>query len=127
MKTHILPLIVFSLTALAAIAVASDDQEGRQLKADAIYNEIMMTLPPETKAQIDSSKATGEQIVKDRVRADSGKALRELQEKAAFEKNRRLEGLPDELRQQVEKAMQEMEKRQIERELEFKEMKRERR
>ncbi|MBN1129679.1 MAG: hypothetical protein JXA71_11865 [Chitinispirillaceae bacterium] len=127
MKTNALLLTLLSLTALAGLAVAAGDEESRQLKADAIYNEIMMTLTPEMKAKIDSSKASVSAVVKERSGTDSGKSVKELQEKAAVEKTRRLEALPDELRQQVEKAMQEMEKRQTERALEFKEMKRERR
>jgi hypothetical protein len=124
MKTYIKILAAISFVALTSGVFAADDQDSKMPKADALYNEIMMTLPPEMKAKIDSSKMSTDMNKTGQVKVDSAKNRQELQEKTADQKARHIEELPDELRKQVEKAMQEMEKRQMERKLEFKEMKR---
>ena len=126
MKTCFLILSGVALFGCTALVSAGEDDSRTMPKADAIYNDIMATLPVDMKARIDSSKTSSAMNGNAQTKADSTTIVRERQEKAAEEKAKRLEGLPDELRVQVEKAMQEMEKRQMERKLEFKDMKQER-
>ena len=127
MKTRSMITIVFLVLSAAAGSFAGGEKASEQKNAlrnaDAIYNEIMLSLPPEMKARIDSSRSSQKAGRAETTNADSAKRALDLQEKAREQKARYLEELPLELRQQVEKAMQEMEQRQKERELEFKEMK----
>jgi hypothetical protein len=123
MKKYSSPIAVLSLLVLAIAARAGEGEKNTLQRADAIYNEIMMTLPQEMKAKIDSSKTAMEANKKGAGSVDTAKNMQKLQEKAREQKARRLEELPLELREQVEKALQEMEQRQMERKLEFKEMK----
>jgi DNA integrity scanning protein DisA with diadenylate cyclase activity len=126
MKTCFLILSGVALFGCTALVSAGEGDTRTMPKADAIYNDIMATLPVEMKARIDSSKTSSAMNGHAQAMADSTASVRQRQVKAAEEKAKRLEGLPDELRVQVEKAMQEMEKRQMERKMEFKDMKRER-
>lgn len=122
--------MIISLS-LFTVALAGDKKsekpapETRTIKkADAIYNEMMMTLTPEMKARIDSSRTS---INKDQSRTgttDSAKQKVELQKKNEREKEKYIESLPADVQLRVEKAIREMEQRQKERTLEFKEMKR---
>ncbi|MBN2035970.1 MAG: hypothetical protein JW768_04440 [Chitinispirillaceae bacterium] len=124
MKTYTLFVAAAFLFVGATVMYAAEGDKNTLQRADAIYNEIMMTLPQEMKAKIDSSKTAMEANQKGAVKVDTAKNVQDLQEKAREQKARHLEELPDELREQVEKALQEMEQRQMERKLEFKEMKR---
>ena len=105
-------------------AVAEDDKSRTLPKVDDIYNEIMSTLTPEVRGTIDSTMSSGTQSVPLKSGADSSRNMQLQQSKMAGEKIRHLDDLSDDIRKQVEKTMQEMETRQHEREIEFKEMKR---
>jgi hypothetical protein len=94
-------------------------------KVDAIFNEIMLSLPQEMKAKIDSARIRSDEKKNITVAADSVKQAAEGLEKSAQEqKNRLTEELSKELRLQIENAIQEMEKRKNDRDVELKEMKR---
>lgn len=93
-------------------------------KADAIYNEMMMTLTPDMKARIDSSRSSIDNNQHRQVAADSTKRKEALRKKNEREKENYIESLPDDVQLRVEKAIREMEQRQKERTLEFKEIKR---
>ena len=125
MKTLTLMLSGMALLFQTAGIWATEDETRTLPRVDAIYNEIMTTLTPEIKARIDSTVTSGELNAKARAGMDSTKrSPQELRDKAALQKSKHLDELPDDLRKQVEKTMREMEQRQIERKLEFKEMKR---
>jgi hypothetical protein len=126
MKTCIQILSIAAFLSGAVVISAGEGDTRTMPKADAIYNDIMATLPVEMKARIDSSKTSSPMNGNAQAMADSTMSAKERQVKAAEEKAKRLQGLPDDLRAQVEKTMQEMEKRQMERKLEFKDMKQER-
>jgi hypothetical protein len=94
-------------------------------KVDAIFNEIMLSLPQEMKAKIDSARIRSDEKKNVTVAADSTKQAAEGLEKSAQEqKNRLTEELSKELRLQIENAIQEMEKRKNDRDVELKEMQR---
>jgi hypothetical protein len=121
MQQLLTPAMIF----LAAAAVLAGEPESKQLpKVDAIYNEIMSSLNPEVKASIDSTIASGERQATVGKGIDTTRKAKESLHQAIDQKNKHLEELPEDLRKQVEKAMKEMEQRQSERKLEFKEMKR---
>jgi hypothetical protein len=130
MKTvrTVLLLVVFSLV---SFAFAGDKNSEKPVpdtrtvkKADAIYNEIMMTLTPEMKARIDSSRTSIDKSGNQAGTIDSAKQKAEVMKKNELEKEKYLESLPDDVQLRVEKAIREMEQRQKERALEFKEIKR---
>ena len=76
------------------------------------------------RARIDSTISSGELNAKAKAGIDSTKSAKDSRNSVSSQKNKHLDELPDDIRKQVEKTMQEMEKRQLERKLEFKEMKR---
>jgi hypothetical protein len=130
MKTIWTVFMIISLS-LFTVALAGDKNgekpapETRTIKkADAIYNEIMMTLTPEMKARIDSSRASTNKDQSQTGTADSARQKAELTKKNDIEKKNYIESLPDDVQLRVEKALREMEQRQKERTLEFKEIKR---
>jgi hypothetical protein len=94
-------------------------------KVDAIFNEIMLSLPQEMKAKIDSARIRSDEKKNVTGAEDSAKQAAEGLEKSAQEqKNRLTEELSKELRLQIENAIQEMEKRKNDRDVELKEMRR---
>jgi hypothetical protein len=126
-------MFLLSLITLSVATIAlADDKPGdkpapdaRTLKkADAIYNEMMMTLTPEMKARIDSSRSSIDNNKHRTIAGDSTKQKDALRKKNDREKENYIESLPDDVQLRVEKAIREMEQRQKERALEFKEIKR---
>ena len=100
------------------------DQKGDTLrKADAIYNEIMLSLPKDMKARIDSARTILNKKEATAGAADSLKHADKPENKTQEQKAKPPEELPYELRQQIENAIREMDKRQNERVIELKEMK----
>jgi hypothetical protein len=94
-------------------------------KVDALYNEIMLSLPREMKAKIDAARirsSDGEKKVV--AAADSVKHAGGLETSMREQENRLTEELSKELRLQIENAIQEIEKRKIERDVELKEIRR---
>jgi hypothetical protein len=124
MKTYVMMLSGIALLAQTAGLWAGEDETRTLPRVDAIYNEIMTTLTPEVKARIDSTISSGELNAKAKAGIDSTKSAKDSRNSVSSQKNKHLDELPDDIRKQVEKTMQEMEKRQLERKLEFKEMKR---
>jgi hypothetical protein len=127
---------IISITAPALLALAVSLSAGEPNpstsagkkdapRVDAIFNEMMETASPEMRAEIDSSRASG-MVSKNKVRiiGNDSASVRLSQEKKQKDVHRKLQELPEEVRVQTEHAIREMEKRQEEREFEFKEMKR---
>jgi hypothetical protein len=113
----------------AGAAFADDGNSGKKdqksdtlRKADAIFNEIMLSLPKDMKARIDSARTI---LNKKEVAgaADSVKHADKPDNTTQEQKGKPPEELPYELRQQIENAIREMDKRQNERVIELKEMK----
>lgn len=100
------------------------DQKGDTLrKADAIFNEIMLSLPKDMKARIDSARTILNKKEDTAGAADSLKHADKPENTAQEQKAKPPEELPYELRQQIENAIREIDKRQNERVIELKEMK----
>jgi hypothetical protein len=94
-------------------------------KVDAIFNEIMLSLPQEMKAKIDSARIRSDEKKNVTGAEDSAKqAAGGLEKSTQEQKNRLTEELSKELRLQIENAIQEMEKRKNDRDVELKEMRR---
>jgi hypothetical protein len=132
---HIVRMIVVGTAAavLAAGPVFAEGDGDRKnspkndtlKKVDAIFNEIMLSLPQEMKAKIDSARIRSDEKKNVTGAEDSAKQAAEGLEKSAQEqKNRLTEELSKELRLQIENAIQEMEKRKNDRDVELKEMRR---
>lgn len=126
--TFIMMLIMLSFSTITLAGDKPGDKPApdvrTQKKADAIYNEIMMTLTPEMKARIDSSRSLIDNNQQRTAAMDSTKQKDALRKRNNREKENYIESLPDDVQLRVEKAIREMEQRQKERALEFKEIKR---
>jgi hypothetical protein len=99
-------------------------QQASMAKADAIYNDIMSSLPAELKIKIDTSRADIQTDNQRPSAVDSASATAQQKQKTLSQRDKEIEELPAGLRQQVEATIREMENRQAQRALEFKEMKR---
>lgn len=120
--SHTLFCLLFG--GLPTILLAGSDEPRTLPRVDAIYNEIMSTLTPDQRESIDSSAGAAQRQAPLTGPVDTANRIRTFQESGEIEKLRHIEDLPDDIRRQVEKTMQEMEQRHRERQLEFKELKR---
>jgi hypothetical protein len=111
----------------AAPLKASSSSEPKAVTTDAIFDEIMLSLPGDARARVDSASDTQRNVGTDN--AVGGAGERDSTSKNAADSQLAplegaLEDLPDELRLKVEKAIQEMDNRSMERRGEFMEHKR---
>ncbi|MBN1129242.1 MAG: hypothetical protein JXA71_09665 [Chitinispirillaceae bacterium] len=128
---------MFFWAAAAAMTIAAGavfaDEEGVEKKAtrndtggkiDAIYNEIMISLPGEMRQKLDSAHMLTEKKQFKTAKIDSARQAEGLEKSAQEQKNRLTDELSNELRLQIENVIQEMEKRKNERDIELKEIQR---
>jgi hypothetical protein len=103
-------------TALDTVA-----QIEKKNKTDNIFNEIMQSLPENVKVQLDSIKTTSTPNVNsDKPSRDVVKEKKLLIEKVQKQKQNEIS---DELKTKIEKAMKEIEKNKIKKQIELKENK----
>ncbi len=97
-----------------------------QTNTDEIFDEIMQSLSVDVKAEIDSASKGNGRRVEPKEKPGSGLSVQKdrLNDQTGSQAGHVLENLPDEVRRRVEKAMTEIEKRQKERRMQFKEPRR---
>lgn len=123
MNTKILAAAIGVLLG-CALALADEPAGGEvpEVETDAIFEEIIRSLPREARQQVDSAKAAGAASESTPVSSQT----QELTTERSRERQRALEELPEELRRQVEKAIGEIEAATERRQLQFKERVKER-
>lgn len=95
----------------------ADAQTGRPVVIEDIFKDIIQTLPSNVKADLDSLRKVQEKGNKNQVhKVDTQKIAEQIS------MDKRMKDLPENVRKQVEMAIQEIEKNREERELQFKEM-----
>ncbi|MBD3393493.1 MAG: DUF4414 domain-containing protein [Chitinivibrionales bacterium] len=114
MKANYLTTVATAAFLTANMGFAQE--HGAAAGTDEIFDEIMQSLPKDAKAQVDSAKQAG-------ATAQSGESVqtREQAAERAMDREQALEELPQELRNQVEKAIGRMESTSKKRQVEFKE------
>lgn len=115
-KTAIMVVAVISFLAVCY----GQDSQAKQPAVEDIFQDIMLTLPSDVKADMDSVKTN-----KPAVPVNSNEQVKNNNEKIQeqMQKDKRLQELPENVRNQVEKAIIEIDRNREERVLEFKEMK----
>jgi hypothetical protein len=120
-------------TAGAAVSVAGDNNEEKRAagkdslrQIEDIYNDIMLSVPQELKGRLDSARSLSKtKVVKTQALDSAGRvdnAGKGVQDRSA---GPNIE-IPAELRRQIENAINDMERRQGEREIQLKDIKRKR-
>ena len=84
-----------------------------------IFEEILGSLPCDLKALVDSAASSGETASKTKSGKDSGESSDSITETGERAEHATLLELPEELRRQVEKRITEIENKQTERALQF--------
>ncbi len=115
-KTAVMIIAVFSFFA----ASYGQDTQAKQPAVEDIFQDIMLTLPSDVKTDVDSVKTN-----KPVVNMNNNEQVKNSNEKIRdqIQKDKRLQELPENVRDQVEKAIIEIDRNLEERVLEFKEMK----
>lgn len=118
-------VVLFVLFVFYAVSFSQDNKssEGKLSKrpvVEDIFQDIMQTIPSDVKADIDSIKIKNTVIDNNEIHQNNN-----VNEniKSQISKDKRLLELPEKVRNQVEKAIKEIERNREERVLEFKEMK----
>jgi|GEM_PF-2307085 len=92
-------------------------QDKRPVVIEDIFKDILQTLPSNVKADLDSLKKGQTKETKSTVKkVDTEKIAEQINQ------DKRMKDLPENIRKQVEQAIQDIEKNREERELQFKEM-----
>jgi len=92
-------------------------QDKRPVVIEDIFKDILQTLPSNVKADLDSLKKGQAKETKSTVKkVDTEKIAEQINQ------DKRMKDLPENIRKQVEQAIQDIEKNREERELQFKEM-----
>ncbi len=120
-KLRITSLVVVCVCVLA-YAEGPAGGETADIQTDAIFDEILQSLPTEAKEQVDSAKRTSAATESAPVSSQS----QEMSAERLRQREQALEELPEELRNQVEKAIGQIESAAEQRQMEFKERKSER-
>lgn len=114
----LIPVLSFSLILAQDIKTEANEVKEADCKIDRLFDQIMLTFPQEIKMKIDS--------------AGSQKSVPEFQKKLKHQENalkvseqqqKKIDKLSPELRKQVEKTIEDIEKRRNERALQFREYK----
>ena len=133
MKTrHILITFVIAAGALIVSLCAQENgvdttpPKKESETVEALFDEIMTTLPGELKLQLDSLK--GKRLVpadgSGKKKLSDGGTVELTREEALRLRQNAVEGLSPQLREKVEALIKEMERKREEREVEFKQMRR---
>lgn len=102
-------------------AVDTSAQIEKKNKTDNIFNEIMQSLPENVKVRLDSISTTSKQnVTPDKQSRDITKEKKQLIDNVQKKKQNEIS---DELRTKIDKAMKEIEKNKIRKQIEFKENK----
>jgi hypothetical protein len=107
---------------LIMISVTAHGQEAKSQSADPneIFNSIMQTLPEDMKARVDSASVTQHSRQAGNTTAPSSFGNKGESQATVDMKQANLEKLPESVREQVRKTIQELEKEKMERMYEFK-------
>ena len=114
----LIPVLSFSLILAQDVKIETSEVKEVDCKIDRLFDQIMLTFPQEIKMKIDS--------------AGSQKSMPALQKKLKHQENalkiseqkqKKIDRLSPELRKQVEKTIEDIEKRRNERTLQFREYK----
>jgi hypothetical protein len=99
---------------------SNENKKAEQPAIEDIFQDIMLTLPSDVQADIDSVKTKHTVINENDIHHNSN-----INEKIEdqISKDKRLLELPEKVRKQVEEAIKEIDRKREERTLEFKEMK----
>lgn len=102
-------------------AVDTSAQIEKKNKTDNIFNEIMQSLPENVKVQLDSIKTNSTpNIATDKASLDIVKEKKQFIDKVQKQKQNEIS---EELKTKIEKAMKEIEKNKIKKQIELKENK----
>ena len=107
------------------VATTADAQENTATTSDPneIFNSIMQTMPKEMKARVDSASTT-QRSPKGTKKESSSSVESKKDPQANIDlRQSSIDRLPENVREQVRKTMQELEKEKMERMLEFKDSK----
>lgn len=130
MKTLLAGLMLSGLAAAQDGAPAEDSSPKTQSKAeapakrqayDALYSDIIRTLPQEGKSKVDSARGRER-----KPEAKPGKPVpdpEELKRNALEKRKRELDELPPDVKARVDKALSDLDSRRREKQTEFKELK----
>ncbi len=98
----------------------SESTRENPVVVEDIFQEIMLTIPADVKTDLDSAKKVQNGTVN---KTENAKQLQSKGVADHIQSDQRFRELPEQVRQQVEKAIMEIAKTREERELQFKEMK----
>lgn len=115
-------LIIFMVTIFFANAVVAQQQDATGAKVDEkrldlLFDRIMETLPDDEQTRVDSAASI-------KVDRRNNPSLSETRQHETVPVHTRLQELPDELKVQVERAIEDMEQRKEERKTQFRESRR---
>jgi hypothetical protein len=107
------------------VAAAADAQENTATTSDPneIFNSIMQTMPKEMKALVDSASTTQRSQKGSKNESSSSVESKKDPQANIDLRQSSIDRLPENVREQVRKTMQELEKEKMERILEFKDSK----
>jgi hypothetical protein len=88
---------------------------------DALYSDIIKTLPQDGKSKIDSAR--GREAKPDSKQSGKSRSAEELKKEAFEKRKRELEDLPPEVKARVDKVMSDLDNRRKDKQAEFKELK----
>lgn len=101
------------------VSVETRSQVEEKETFESYFDDIMVNLPSEVKAQIDTAKGSGEQSTQE---IATGK-IEKTPESIGANYSSQLDELPLHLRKQVEKTIQDLDAKTKQRELEFRQLK----
>ena len=122
MKTDLKNIIII-IAALSVVPVAAQTGNSSAEEPDRIFSTMMQTMPPELKLRVDSAShaVTSSQICRDSSGSSKHSDLQHKKVTGTTETG--IDNLPEAIRAQVLKTMQEIETDKQKRMLEFKEAK----
>jgi hypothetical protein len=115
-------LIVTTGLLIPCVSNAQETSATPAKDANEIFNSILQTMPKDMKLRVDSASVI-QKSQKENGKKIPAQSNSEKSKLYAENKNASLDKLPDEVRQQVLKTMQEIEQQKMERMIEFKESK----
>ncbi len=96
----------------------SDTESRKQKSLESYFDDIMINLPGDVKAQLDTTKGSSAGNVSEK----EGRMIHAPEKNGAVSHSIQLEELPDQVKKQVEKAIRNIDSKTKQRELEFKQM-----
>jgi hypothetical protein len=88
---------------------------------DALYSDILKTLPQEGKSKVDSAR--GKETAAASKQAGAARTLDEIKKDALEKRKKELDELPPDVKARVDKVMSDLDNRRKEKQTEFKELK----